>query len=63
MNMIQRSMHVRALSFNSVPKAVFRVFRVPTYAFTAAGGAFAYANYKVDGEWEERSSSEMTRTE
>lgn len=47
--MLNRSMHVRALSFNAVPKAVFRAFRVPAYAFTAAGGAFAYANYKVDG--------------
>lgn len=43
-----RSMHVRALSFSSVPKAAFRAFRMPAYAFTAAGGAFAYANYKVE---------------
>lgn len=43
-------MHVRTISFSSVPKAAFRAFRVPAYAMTAAGGAFAYANYKVEGE-------------
>lgn len=48
LQMLQRSMHVRAISFNAVPRAVFRAFRVPAYAFTAAGGAFAYVNYKVD---------------
>lgn len=45
---VYRSIHVRALSFNAIPKAILRSFRVPAYAFTAAGGAFAYANYKVD---------------
>lgn len=49
---LQRNMHVRALSFSSLPKMVLRSFRIPTYIFTAAGGAFAYANYKVDGEKE-----------
>lgn len=41
-------MHVRALSFNSVPKAVFRAARLPAYGVAAGGGALAYANYKVD---------------
>jgi hypothetical protein len=48
--LMQRHMHIRALSFSSLPKAVLRSFRMPTYIFTAAGGAFAYANYKVVGE-------------
>ncbi|PWY99429.1 hypothetical protein BCV70DRAFT_237924 [Testicularia cyperi] len=43
-----RLMHVRALSFNSVPKAVFRAARLPAYGIAAGGGALAYANYKVD---------------
>lgn len=47
---LQRNMHIRPLSFSSLPKMVLRSFRMPTYIFTAAGGAFAYANYKVDGE-------------
>ena len=48
---LERNMHVRALSFSSLPKMILRSFRLPTYALTAATGAFAYANYKVDGEW------------
>ena len=47
---VARGMHVRALSFSSVPRAALRAFRVPAYAFGAAGGALAYANYKVDGK-------------
>lgn len=47
---LERNMHVRALSFSSLPKMILRSFRLPTYALTAATGAFAYANYKVDGE-------------
>lgn len=46
-----RTMHARAISssnFTAVPKAFFRAFRVPAYALTAGGGAFAYASYKVD---------------
>ena len=41
-------MHVRAISFNSVPKAAFRAVRLPAYGLAAGGGALAYANYKVD---------------
>ncbi|SPO45474.1 probable MGM1 - Mitochondrial GTPase related to dynamin [Moesziomyces antarcticus] len=43
-----RLMHVRAISFNSVPKAAFRAVRLPAYGLAAGGGALAYANYKVD---------------
>ncbi|SPO24429.1 probable MGM1 - Mitochondrial GTPase related to dynamin [Ustilago trichophora] len=43
-----RGMHVRAISFNSVPKAAFRAVRLPAYGIAAGGGALAYANYKVD---------------
>uniref|UniRef100_V5ET86 dynamin GTPase n=2 Tax=Kalmanozyma brasiliensis (strain GHG001) TaxID=1365824 RepID=V5ET86_KALBG len=43
-----RLMHVRAISFNSVPKAAFRAVRLPAYGIAAGGGALAYANYKVD---------------
>ncbi|PWN39239.1 hypothetical protein IE81DRAFT_369249 [Ceraceosorus guamensis] len=45
---LARGIHVRAISFSSVPRAALRAFRVPAYAFGAAGGALAYANYKVD---------------
>lgn len=41
-------MHVRAMSFNSVPRAAFRAVRLPAYGLAAGGGALAYANYKVD---------------
>ncbi|SOV04149.1 probable MGM1 - Mitochondrial GTPase related to dynamin [Ustilago sp. UG-2017a] len=43
-----RLMHVRAISFNSVPRAAFRAVRLPAYGIAAGGGALAYANYKVD---------------
>ncbi|KAN0065641.1 mitochondrial dynamin GTPase Msp1 [Thecaphora frezii] len=43
-----RFVHARALSFNSVPKAVFRAARLPAYGIAAGGGALAYANYKVE---------------
>ena len=43
-----RLMHIRAISFNSVPKAAFRAARLPAYGIAAGGGALAYANYKVD---------------
>lgn len=43
-----RLMHVRAISFNSVPRAAFRAARLPAYGIAAGGGALAYANYKVD---------------
>lgn len=45
-----RHVHVRALTFSSVPKAALRAFRLPAYAAGAGAGALAYANYKVDGE-------------
>ncbi|SNX83791.1 probable MGM1 - Mitochondrial GTPase related to dynamin [Melanopsichium pennsylvanicum] len=47
-NASARGMHVRAISFNSVPKAAFRAVRLPAYGLAAGGGALAYANYKVD---------------
>ncbi|UZJ55934.1 hypothetical protein CBS101457_005254 [Exobasidium rhododendri] len=45
---LSRNMHVRALSFSTIPRIMLRSIRFPAYVFTAAGGAFAYANYKVD---------------
>lgn len=52
-----RHMHVRALSFNAIPKAALRAARLPAYAMTAGAGALAYANYKVEGESLLRSGS------
>lgn len=43
-----RTMHVRALSFSSVPRAMLRAFRVPGYAMLTGGGAAAYASWRLD---------------
>lgn len=46
----QRSMQTRALSTKTgMPKFMFRLIRLPLAGFATAGGAYAYANYKVEG--------------
>jgi hypothetical protein len=43
-------MHVRAISFGSVPRMMARAFRVPMYGMAVGAGGFGYANYKLEGE-------------
>jgi hypothetical protein len=44
-----RHMHVRALSYASIPRFVARAFRVPVAGATIGAGGFGYANYKFEG--------------
>lgn len=44
-----RRMHVRALSYTTIPKLVVRAFRVPIAGATVGAGALGYANYKFEG--------------
>lgn len=42
--------HARAVSTSSgMPKFMLRLIRIPALGVTAAGGLYAYTNYKVDG--------------
>ncbi|KAF8902325.1 P-loop containing nucleoside triphosphate hydrolase protein [Mucidula mucida] len=43
-----RRMHVRALSYSSIPRFVARAFRVPIAGATIGAGGFGYANYKFE---------------
>ncbi|KAJ7591381.1 P-loop containing nucleoside triphosphate hydrolase protein [Mycena floridula] len=43
-----RHMHVRALSYSSIPRFVARAFRVPVGAATVGAGGLGYANYKFE---------------
>ncbi|KAH8100160.1 P-loop containing nucleoside triphosphate hydrolase protein [Cristinia sonorae] len=43
-----RHVHVRALSYSSIPRFMFRALRVPIGAATAGVGGVTYANYKFD---------------
>jgi hypothetical protein len=42
-------MHVRAISYSSIPRFVARAFRVPIAGATIGAGGFGYANYKFEG--------------
>lgn len=42
-------MHVRAISFGSVPRFVARAFKVPLYGAGIGAGALTWANYKLEG--------------
>ena len=44
-----RHMHVRAISYSSIPRFVARAFRVPIAGATIGAGGFGYANYKFEG--------------
>ena len=44
-----RQMHVRAISYSSIPRFVARAFRVPIAGATIGAGSFGYANYKFEG--------------
>ncbi|KAH9902627.1 P-loop containing nucleoside triphosphate hydrolase protein [Cubamyces lactineus] len=43
-----RHVHVRALSYSSIPRFVLRAFRVPIATATVGAGGFTYANYKFE---------------
>lgn len=45
-----RHVHVRAISFGTIPRFVARAFRVPLYGAGVGAGALTYANYKLEGE-------------
>lgn len=47
--MALRAMHVRAISYSSIPRFVARAFRVPIAGATIGAGGFGYANYKFEG--------------
>ncbi|KAJ7052552.1 P-loop containing nucleoside triphosphate hydrolase protein [Mycena amicta] len=43
-----RHMHIRAISYASIPRFVARAFRVPIAGATIGAGGFGYANYKFE---------------
>ncbi|PPQ65268.1 hypothetical protein CVT26_000228 [Gymnopilus dilepis] len=43
-----RHIHVRAISYSSIPRFVARAFRVPIAGATIGAGGFGYANYKFE---------------
>ena len=45
-----RRIHVRALSYSTIPRVLARAFRVPIAGATIGAGALSYANYKIEGE-------------
>lgn len=44
-----RQVHVRAISYSSIPRFVARAFRIPIAGATVGAGGLAYANYKFEG--------------
>ncbi|WWC66446.1 uncharacterized protein I206_100348 [Kwoniella pini CBS 10737] len=44
-----RNVHVRAISFSSIPRAMARAFRIPAYGAAIGAGGLGYANYKLEG--------------
>lgn len=45
-----RDLHVRAISFSTIPRMVARAFRVPLYGAAVGAGGVGYASYKLEGE-------------
>ena len=45
-----RHVHIRAISYSSLPKFAARALRLPIAGATAGAGALGYANYKYEGE-------------
>ncbi|KAI0084137.1 P-loop containing nucleoside triphosphate hydrolase protein [Irpex rosettiformis] len=43
-----RHVHIRAISYTSIPRFMIRALRVPIGAATVGAGGFTYANYKFD---------------
>lgn len=48
-NASARKVHIRALSFGTLPRFVARAFKVPLYGAGVGAGALGYANYKLEG--------------
>ena len=46
-----RHVHIRALSYASIPKFFLKAFRVPIAGATVGAGAVSYANYKFEGTY------------
>ena len=46
-----RHVHIRAISYTSIPKFMLRALRVPIGAATVGAGGFTYANYKFEGQF------------
>lgn len=44
-----RHMHIRAISYTSIPRFVARAFRIPIAGATIGVGGIGYANYKFEG--------------
>lgn len=44
-----RQVHIRAISYSSIPRFVARAFRVPVAGATIGAGGLGYANYKFEG--------------
>ncbi|KAF9036154.1 P-loop containing nucleoside triphosphate hydrolase protein [Panaeolus papilionaceus] len=43
-----RHVHVRAISYSSIPRFVARAFKIPIAGATIGAGSFGYANYKFE---------------
>ncbi|GBE88309.1 Protein msp1, mitochondrial [Sparassis crispa] len=43
-----RRIHIRAISYTSIPRFVLRAFRVPIAAGAVGAGGFTYANYRFE---------------
>ncbi|KLO17361.1 hypothetical protein SCHPADRAFT_919458 [Schizopora paradoxa] len=43
-----RRIHVRALSYSTIPRVLARAFKVPIAGATVGAGALSYANYKLE---------------
>lgn len=46
-----RDVHVRAISFSTIPRMVARAFRVPLYGAAVGAGGVGYASYKLEGRF------------
>ncbi|KAK4684136.1 hypothetical protein P7C73_g6065, partial [Tremellales sp. Uapishka_1] len=44
-----RNVHVRAISFSTLPRMMARAFKVPLYGAAIGAGGVGYANYKLEG--------------
>ena len=45
-----RRIHIRAISYSSIPRFVARAFRIPIATVTVGAGGLSYANYKFEGQ-------------
>ncbi|KAJ7650419.1 P-loop containing nucleoside triphosphate hydrolase protein [Roridomyces roridus] len=57
-----RNVHIRAISYASIPRFVARAFRVPIAGATIGAGGFGYANYKFE-EFRKTSSAWLNQVQ